>query len=501
MSDDTFTPTPEQEAIVKLGTSSDSNLMIEALAGAAKTSTLVLLAHALRGQDILCLAFNKKIKLEMEERLPDWCTSSTLNSLGHRAFGSFIHRKIYLNKAKNYHILKQWIEDNLDGDDKEYFWEHLYEDTKDALGKAKSAGYVPEDVLAQRSNFKSLMTDEEFEEWLDFEADPLQLAAIRECLATSIDMAMMEAHIDYDDQIYISTLCTSVSFRYHSIVLIDEAQDLSALNHEMLWKITRRGKARLIAVGDQCQAIYGFRGAHQDSMELLAERFNPMTRMPLTISFRCPRTVVGEALWRAPTMRYPEWAIEGRVRKLAGWDVDALPDQATIICRNNAPLFNMAITLFANGRHAKLAAGDISKYFLKILEGLGSPDMKIDDVNTALDLWLERERAKRKDGDRVNDIAACLRIITTREEVRNLADCVTDLKTLFARTGPIELMTGHRSKGLEFPHVFILDKQLLRIDKEQQEKNLLYVMQTRATESLTYIETEKFLGRTAEDRT
>jgi len=66
-------------------------------------------------------------------------------------------------------------------------------------------------------------------------------------------------------------------------------------------------------------------------------------------------------------------------------------------------------------------------------------------------------------------------------------------------TGPIKMMTGHKSKGLEFPAVFILDRHLLRIlddgegSSKNQDRNLLYVMQTRAQKVLTYITTERFV--------
>ena len=45
-----FTPTQEQAAIVEFAHESNSNLIIQALAGAAKTSTLVLIAEALKTQ-------------------------------------------------------------------------------------------------------------------------------------------------------------------------------------------------------------------------------------------------------------------------------------------------------------------------------------------------------------------------------------------------------------------------------------------------------------------
>lgn len=42
----TFTPTEEQSAIVDAAKSTSANLAINALAGAAKTSTLVMIAEA-----------------------------------------------------------------------------------------------------------------------------------------------------------------------------------------------------------------------------------------------------------------------------------------------------------------------------------------------------------------------------------------------------------------------------------------------------------------------
>lgn len=78
-----MTPTPEQVAIVEAAKQTNDNLLVSALAGAAKTSTLVLIAKALQKHPILCLAFNKRIATEMQERLPGNCTAisrTTANS-------------------------------------------------------------------------------------------------------------------------------------------------------------------------------------------------------------------------------------------------------------------------------------------------------------------------------------------------------------------------------------------------------------------------------------
>ena len=65
-----FTPTQEQLDIIAAATDTSDNLIISALAGAAKTSTLELIANALPDVNIITLAFNKAIAEEMKSRLP-----------------------------------------------------------------------------------------------------------------------------------------------------------------------------------------------------------------------------------------------------------------------------------------------------------------------------------------------------------------------------------------------------------------------------------------------
>lgn len=88
-----YAPSEEQVAVVNAAVSTKENLLISALAGAAKTSTLKLLAHALPDVNMICLAFNKAIATEMAAELPSNCTSMTLNSLGHRVWGQYVRTR------------------------------------------------------------------------------------------------------------------------------------------------------------------------------------------------------------------------------------------------------------------------------------------------------------------------------------------------------------------------------------------------------------------------
>lgn len=58
---------------------------------------------------------------------------------------------------------------------------------------------------------------------------------------------------------------------------------------------------RLIAAGDEHQAIYGWRGAHANSMDVLGERFNCLD-LPLSITYRCPVAVVEHARQWVPEL-------------------------------------------------------------------------------------------------------------------------------------------------------------------------------------------------------
>lgn len=474
-----FTPTEEQLACIAAAKDTEDNLLISALAGAAKTSTLVMIAEALPATSILCLAFNKRIATEMSKRLPNNCSALTLNSLGHRIWADSTGQRLTLNKDKNYEIVKHLIE-NLPDQDRSRAYREMPEILK-AVAFGKTCGYIPSDHYA---NAKPLTDDSEFFSHLEEEPSDIAEYIIREATLVSLRRAW-KGEIDFDDQILMPTVFPAVFPRY-PLVLVDEAQDLSALNHRMLSKLARK---RLIAVGDECQSIYGFRGAHEDSMNLLSQEFS-MKQLTLSISFRCPQSVVREAQWRAPHMRWPEWAAEGAVASLASWSVTDIPENSAILCRNNAPIFTNAIRLLANGRYPEVIGNDIGKYILRVLRKLGAHDISQADAIIAAERWRDEKLIKTRNPGKVRDQFECMMVFLNNGE--NLGQSIAYAEHLFSLSGPIKMMTVHKSKGLEYPNVFILDEDLIDRDK-QQERNLRYVAQTRAKETLTYIYSDGFV--------
>lgn len=478
-----FKPTPEQTAIIEAAATTTENLAVIARAGAAKTSTLVMIAEALPSTSILCLAFNKKIADEMTNRLPKNCEAKTLHGLGYKAWQSFIRKSCKVNDKKVFYTLKEKIE-GLSGEDRTDAYESMAE-TLDFIKKAKSSGWLPE---ANSGHWKPLLSDEEFFESLPMEPTALQISLIKAVCNDSWKRAL-SGEIDFDDMIFCPAIC-SVSWPSPPLTLIDEAQDLSPINHHILKKIVKN--RRIIAVGDPLQAIYGFRGADVSSMPKLVDIFK-MKELRLTISFRCARKITENARWLAKDMRFPEWAKEGTVLRPETWAAKDINEGDAIICRNNAPLFSMAIRMIEAGQLPELSGRDIAGPLKKILTNLGKPkDLQIQAIH-ALNSWRDNEKKRAREGavGAIEDKFSCLLVIL--EKTKTLGDAIAYLEHLLTREGRVYLMTGHKSKGLEFDRVWFLDPGLCRIDRDQ-DANIKYVIETRAKEFLAYVSTTTFEG-------
>lgn len=479
-------PTPEQEAIIEAARTTKDNLLINALAGAAKTSTLVMIANALPGIPTLSLAFNKRIATEMAERLPGHVMCKTLNAIGHGVWAQACSRKLKLDTKKSYNILKGLVDGLRRAEKNEAYG--TFSETLKLIGKAKLAGYIPSKVPTG----KRLVSAEEFWSDLDEEGEDAQRDLVDAALVESIAQSY-NGLIDFDDQIYMSTLFGGAFPRF-PLVLVDEAQDLSSINHAMLEKLVTQ---RVIAVGDPYQSIYAFRGAMSTSMATLRSRFN-MREMNLSISFRCPRSIAERARFRAPHMQWPEWAEEGQVNAPTEWSSSHILDGAAVICRNNAPLFRLAFQLIRAGRGVTVVGSDIGPSLIKALKKLGPEDMTYEQASKAIDAWETERLRKAKGKAATKDKAECLRVFLSIGQ--SLAGAIAYAESIFKSAGPIQLLSGHKSKGLEWDHVFHLDPSRIPSpfaegdDAIEQELNVRYVIETRAKKSLTLIEMEGYQG-------
>lgn len=488
-----FTPTEEQALVYEASTETRDNLIIQALAGAAKTSTLVGIAQRIKKHAILSVAFNKRIADEMTARLPGHCVAKTLNSIGHTAWGSHTGKRLVVDTSKTAGIIRTL--DLTHAEQEEL--RDVFSDVTQLVAKAKLFGYVPEGLYEEALH---LISWEELNEVLrDAEYSPLAWMLLDEILKKSITLSY-QGNIDYDDQLYMSTLFGAQLPKF-PLTLVDEAQDLSPLNHQMIQQLV--GDRRLIAVGDAYQSIYGFRGAVSDGMAVLRHRFK-MREFGLTISFRCPKAIIRLARERAPMMKWADNAIEGEVRRLLSepnellnWGSSIFPRSCAVICRNNAPIFSLGLKLLAAGRGVTIRGMDVSKKLIKILKEFGDTAMTREELIGHLDRWRDVKLAEGKLSEAtIMDRYDCLRVFA--QAAPDLKGAIAHAERLFSAEGPIELLSGHKSKGLEWDDVFHLDpwripsKYARGREEKEQEANLEYVITTRAKRSLTLLDLEDY---------
>lgn len=466
-------PTQEQQSILDFAVREPANLMITAFAGCGKTSTLEMIDGAVRKQPHLFLCFNKAIANEATKRMASTTTVRTFNSLGHRIWAQHTGSNLKLNTRKCPDIFRALVEDSPKSSRNE-IWA-AYDQVLAGVNLARAHGYIPAShVYASRS----LITQSAFHEHLDEVPDDLCSdlidAVLSRCIARST-----AGEIDFNDQVYCPALFGGTFPRF-PLVLIDEYQDLSPINHAMIGKLCK--ESRQIGVGDDAQAIYAFRGAAAGGMAEAIRRYT-MESLSLSVSFRCPWAIVRNVHWRVPKFK----AIRegGHVNSISNYNANDFSDSSTIICRNNAPLLRTAFHLLSISKSVSVVGTDIGPRLVSTMRKLGPESLTQGQTLSAIEDWLQAKLDKQS--KTAEDYAECMRVFA--RQASSLSGAIAYAEHLFKQDGTIKLMTGHKAKGLEFDHVYFLDSHLCKRGRGQ-DSNIDYVISTRAKESLTYIESD-----------
>jgi len=468
-----FAWSPLQTVIFAAVSGGETPLCVKAGAGAAKTTTL-LHSAGLATQPSIFLAFNKSIAEHIRGRLKKG-EAKTINALGHRLWMlNFPRARLDARKTE------ALVEKLLPDEQRKKFGYLIQR----LISSAKGSGLGLESE-SQPGDFSHSITNGDWDVD-DGDVEELSFWANRVFLHGQQDTSTF----DFDDQIYGPVL-HRWEFPHFPTVMVDEAQDLNRIQHLFIEELARNG--RLIAVGDPNQAIYGFRGALSDSMDLLVSHFR-MRTLPLNISYRCSRQVILEAQKLVPDIQHRDGAPEGAVRFTEeGNDPELFPDDMLVMCRNNAPLFSAIM------RHVR--ARRPCRVLSNALDGLASFIKKrnredIPGLLKAVDIWERREVYAAESKGMEWKIAAiqdkAQTIYALCEGFQFTAEVLGLLRQLQeGRTGPI-FSTIHKAKGLEAEHAWLIRPDLLRpwwVKEEaalRQEDNLHYVAITRAKLTFTY---------------
>jgi hypothetical protein len=497
-------PTPEQQAIIDAAVSETLPLMVKAYAGCAKTTTLEFIAHSMSVRPSLALAFNVRIKKELEARFPGHFKVLTMNGLGHSAFGKALGKRCAVEADKTLTIMKEVVKREAIDTDQDSFVLALQ-----LVRRARMLGLVPNGTPG-----RGLVEDTEAGWQLvadSIYADPTEMMVYvaRLVLKESIRQAYTGV-IDFDDQIYMSTLFGGVFPRFPRVV-VDEAQDLSPLNHIMVQKSSA---GWLGVVGDPKQAIYAFRGADSQSMSSLRELRPAWIDLPLHTTFRCPKKIVERQSSHAPGFLAAPLAPEGEIEDWMEKDTWNLPDgEMAILCRNNAPLFAMALRIIKRGIGCTLMGGEIGKGLISHAKKLlPNPDTPADVCEQVISDWMDAEISKARANEKeelvaiIRDKGECLLAVIENGAVRCAGDIAKVLNSMFSKESlRITLATGHKAKGLEWDTVIHLDpwrvpsKYAIRALSEgnraplEQDMHLRYVIETRVKRRLILANLEGFL--------
>src|SRR5712664_1395774 len=487
-----MTNTEEQDAILAAAKASQSNLMISALAGTGKTSTLLHIERAMPRGPILYLVFNtdnalkamsldqlkderKQVRpghsLDQADRMLSTTKVRTFNSMGHRIWANGKRLSV---DGKKCNVIMQEIITKAPKDYKNTLW-GVYHEVLSGVGLAKALGYIPP---GQAMEGKKLINRTSFHHSLEELPDELTADLIDTVLTRSIKLSY-EGPITCNAQIYMPALFGG-AYPQFPPVLVDEYPDLSPVNHALLKKLVR---GRLIGVGDPWQNIYGFRGAKAGGIEEATEAY-ACQELPLSISFRCPSEIVRNVHWHVPHFK---WFTEGgQVERPSRIHIDDIDDNTTIICRNNAPLLGFAFRLLAAGRSVSIAGSDIGPRLIGIMKKLGPETLGRAGVMDSIAEW-EADKLE-KQSRTATDMAACMRVFA--KQGTTLSNAIAYAEHIFKQEGTILLTTGHKAKGLEWPNVIHLDPWLMRKEPSSQNKNLDYVVSTRSSDRLTEIDSD-----------
>ena len=320
--------------------------------------------------------------------------------------------------------------------------------------------------------------------------------------------------IDYVDMVWLpNVLFLKPLGLLYDFIMVDECQDMNKAERELVLKCFKMG-TRMMSVGDGSQMLYEFSGADPESFNMLKSLPNTKC-LPLSISYRCGKNIVDFAKKIVPTIEANENAIDGQIVRNVSLDV--VKDGDMILCRNNAPLVQIYNEFLKLGKKAYIRGKDIGNNLKAIVKSTKQDVLNVDCNDDGVfvrlydDLFVSRNKLMEKFDidaetamnspqiqnklDMINALEILAEGINKSEEIIEKIDEIFPKRD---KKNGISLSTIHKAKGLEANNVFIACESLMpsksaKKDWEvRQEYNLMYVAYTRAKNTLGFIDEKDF---------
>ena len=468
--------------------------MVPSVAGSGKTTFLEECARRIpKNKSVAFCCFGKQIAIEIERRITPFNLENIVISTLHSfSFGAvrraFSRVKVDANKLRNI------ARNEFTGE-----YENLQQFAISAVAMAKEVGIgvINEDTL---DNWVQMCDHHNLWDSLPNGVSEAQgIDAAQHLLKCNNKLRYI---IDFSDMIYFTILFDLKIWQY-DYILLDEAQDTNGPRRALAKKMLKRG-GKLIAVGDPHQAIFGFTGADNKSLDIIREEFDCEVK-PLSVTFRCPKNIVEVAKQWVNHIEAAETAPDGIVDSCELSDISKLvgPKDA-IICRNTKPLVELAYTLLRQQIACKVEGRAIGEGLVKLAQRWKTVK-NVGELYNKLQQWSENEieKNKRKGNDSrcqvIEDQVKTLEVfISECDNTDPISKLVTNIRDLFGDTEGeqriLTLTTIHKAKGKEWDRVFALGMNTYSPSKwaskdweMEQEDNLCYVQVTRAKQHLTLV--------------
>ena len=484
-----FKPSKYQKAIFEAGARGDKNIVVNATAGSGKTRTIkeFILNHMPKNKTWIYLVFNKKNQVEAEEklRLAKGGYASTFHSLGFRAVRRSIGN-IQLENNKTNQMLRTKTDQN----------------EKELWNVIARVVDIAKNTLTDVTSYDAMMTMcNRYSINLNGSAE-----RIFELVKTIIAESMVNTYtIDYTDMIWLP-IVLNLGMEKYDYVLVDEAQDLNAIQVEMVLRIRKKNGCTIV-IGDRNQAIYGFRGAGIDAMDVLTEALDAIS-LPLSITYRNPKAIVEYVNKTFPEISHEcaEGAPEGKIENIDIKEFrEIVKPNDMILCRTNAPLVQPAFDLIRRGIKAVIVGKSIGEELENLINKMKKSLRNSESVEDLLDVLQEYRLKETERLMRKNKEASVLALEDKIETINVLAeDCseisevVDKIRTVFSDdVQGVVFSSTHRAKGLESKNVFILRYDLMphplalksgNLWQLKEEENCKFVALTRTLNNLYFIE-------------
>ncbi len=519
-------PTAAQQKIFDFVKNGIGNGIIDAVAGAGKTTTLMrCVSYIPNIDDVIYCAFNASIRKELQKKFHAAKKNVKVNTVHSLGFLMLRATKDYkLNDGKYNEILKdpKFFEylvpfiDQILGYHKHPTVAELKEldkqrddldwNDKNALNEGQQyVGKIIKRLLDINQKYRCTLEEDNVERYdvmvrhfgifVPWECqyntykDELKcyFNAHQRLLEEGNSMAVSHGIIDYTDQLYLPYVLNLTSKNKYGFVFVDECQDLSEAQLYVVKQYLRED-GRLLAVGDPYQAIYGFAGADCQSFERVKNTFN-CTVLGLTDCFRCPQSVIQLVKSIRPDINGSK-LYSGKIYSISQREIiNNVKEGDLIICRTRKPLMSMALKLITKDFKVKIHPDELQEFVGNYKRNFTPQELRKILTEDMIDSFFERARERNEQQIiRENRNAdSIIQNMLIKEEVRDMEDTLNFLKKIFfdwhlntlqsiltrlkhtlsySGDEAIKISSIHRAKGLENDRVFILEYNKLPYKRE-----------------------------------